>query len=347
MTDPYERSRRNEALERSGASFALLTGNATKDLAEKVAARLGAKLTEGNVRKFADGEIGVDFNAKDVKGRHCYIIQSTCQPVNDHLMELYLMISACKRSGALSVSAICPYYGYARADRKFNNGACPISAAEVSRMLELAGVDKIFTVDLHSLQTQGFVSSKVQFDDFVGSFTGLSYFLENIKDKDQIVVVSPDAGGMKRATSFQKNFWQHGHENVGLAFCNKERKKANEVASMTLIGDVKDKTCILIDDMADTCGTLCTAADLLKEKGAKDIYAFISHGLFNGPAGDRIEKSSIKKVICTDSMPVKEEFKAKLGERFSQVSLDMLLAEIIRRTYLDQDTSDLLNVPIY
>ena len=167
MADPYTRSRKNEVLEQKGEhGYVLLAGNANKDLAEKVAARLGTKLAEGNVRKFADGESGVDFRANDVSNRHCFIIQPTCKPVNDNLMELFLMISACRRSGAKSVSAICPYYGYARADRKFNNVACPISAAEVSGMLEFSGVDRIVTVDLHSLQTQGFVSSRVVFDDF-------------------------------------------------------------------------------------------------------------------------------------------------------------------------------------
>ena len=174
--------------------------------------------------RFADGEVSVDFKAKAFGHKHCFIIQPTCSPVNDNLMELYLMISACKRAQAKSVTVLMPYYGYARADRKFNDTANPISAANVAGMLEFIGVDKIFTVDLHSLQTQGFVSSKVTFDDFEGCFTGLSYFLKNIEDKDNLCIVSPDAGGMKRAMSFQKHFWWHGHSKVELAFCNKERK---------------------------------------------------------------------------------------------------------------------------
>ena len=178
-----------------------MAGNSNPELAQKVAIRLGTKIASGMVKKFADGEVGVSFKAADVVGKHCYIVQPTCPPVNDSLMELYFMISACKRGGAKSVTVVCPYYGYARADRKFNNDASPVSSADVARMLESVGMDRLYTVDLHSLQTQGFVSSKVVFDDFEGAFSGLSYFLKNV-DKDQLCIVSPDVGGMKRALSF-------------------------------------------------------------------------------------------------------------------------------------------------
>ena len=177
------------------------------------------------------------------------------------------MIAACKRSGAASVTVIVPYYGYARQDRRFGNKAVPISCADVSQMLESAGVNRIISVDLHVLQAQGMVSSQVAFDNYEGAFAGLSYVLNNVKDIDNLVVVSPDAGGMHRAKQFHGHFNYHGYDKVGLAMLHKERKEANKIESMTLIGDVKDKTCIIVDDMIDTAGTLCTAADMLKKEG--------------------------------------------------------------------------------
>jgi len=170
-------------------------------------------------------------------------------------------------------------------------------------MLEFMGVNKIITVDLHSLQAQGYVTSKCQFDNYEGAFAGLSYVLKNVENKDELVVVSPDAGGMARAKSFHSHFKFHGHDQVGLAMIHKERKVANQVDNMTLIGDVEGKTCVIVDDMVDTAGTLCLAADLLKEKGAKDVVAFMTHGIFSGPAGDRIANSkALSQVITTDSM---------------------------------------------
>ena len=191
------------------------------------------------------------------------------------------------------------------------------------------------------------VTAKCQFEDYEAAFAGLSYFLENIKDKDNLVVVSPDAGGIKRATSFHKHFSWHGHNNVGLAMISKERKAANEVGEVVLIGDVKGKQCIIVDDMADTAGTLCAAAAVLKDKGATDVYAFVTHGIFSGPAGDRIAKSVFKKVITTDSMPLIDGFKEKVGDKHHTVSLDLLLAEVIRRTHLHEDKSDIIKKPVY
>lgn len=202
-------------------------------------------------------------------------------------------------------------------------------------MLEFMGVSRIMTVDIHSLQAQGFVSGKVTFDNFEGGFAGLSYLLKEVDDLSKLVVVSPDAGGMHRAKQFQENFKFHGHDHVGLAMISKERKVANQVDSMVLIGDVKDKTCVIVDDMIDTAGTLCTAADLLKkEGGAKEVFAFATHGIFSGPAGDRIAASkSLEKVITTDSMRMEPQFKEKVGSKHVSVSIDLLLAEAIRRTH--------------
>ena len=192
-----------------------------------MATRLGTSLANGIVAKFADGEIRCDFAADDVSGKHCYIVQPTCRPVNDSLMELVTMISACRRAGAISVTVVAPYYGYARQDRSYKGRAVPITSGDVSQILEFMGASRIISVDLHSLQTTGMVSAKCQFEDYEGAFAGLAYFLETIQDKDNLVVVSPDAGGMKRAQSFHKHFLWHGYRNVGLAMISKERKAAN------------------------------------------------------------------------------------------------------------------------
>jgi ribose-phosphate pyrophosphokinase len=219
----------------------------------------------------------------------------------------------------------------------------------VTQILEFMGVNRIITVDLHCLQAQGFVSNKVVFDDYEGAFAGLSYFLDSsvIPNKDEVCVVSPDAGGMKRAKAFHGHFGYHGYDQVGLAMISKERKQANQVDSMTLIGDVKGKTCIIVDDMIDTAGTLVTAAKLLKDSGASRVFAFATHGIFSGPAAERIAKSDLEKVIVTDSMTVTPEFKAVAGDKFKQISLDLLLAEVIRRTHQREDTQDLLKIPVY
>ena len=281
----------------------LLTGTSNTELAEKVAKRLGTTLVTGRVGSFADGESLIEFQSKDVQGCHVYIVHSTCRPVNDTLMQLYLMITACKRAGAKSVNVITPYFGYARGDRRFNNMAVPITNSDVSKMLEFAGMDRMGTFDVHSLQIQGAPSHRVVTEDYGASHIGLKYFLDTIEDKSNLVVVSPDAGGIKRAEALQKSFWWHGFSNVGLVYLSKQRSKENQVDSATLIGDVKGKTCLVIDDMIDTGGTLCKSADLIKESGAKDIYAFATHGVFSGKAGDNIAKSAFKKVITTDSMP--------------------------------------------
>ena len=345
--DPYKRSRANEPIDNTRNDFALLTGNANPELSRKVAARLGTSLAAGKVQKFADGEVRCEFNKADVEGKHCYILQPTCRPVNDSFMELVTMISACRRAGALSVTVIAPYYGYARQDRCDKGKATPITSGDTSQILEFMGANRIISVDLHSLQTTGMVTAKCQFEDYEASFAGLSYFLENIEDKKNLVVVSPDAGGVKRATAFHKHFIWHGHTDVGLAMISKERKAANEVGEVVLIGDVKGKQCIIVDDMCDTAGTLCAAGKALKDMGATDVYAFITHGIFSGPAADRISKSVFKKVITTDSMPLIDGFAEKVGEKHHTVSIDLLLAEVIRRTHQREDKSVIHDIPIY
>lgn len=197
------------------------------------------------------------------------------------------------------------------------------------------GANRLVSVDLHVSQAQGYVSPRTTFDNLEGAFAGLSYFLNEIPDKSQIMVISPDAGGLGRAKSFHKHFNYHGYEGkVGLAMLNKERKEANKIEKMELVGNVEGKTCIIIDDMIDTAGTLCEAAKVLKNKGANKVYAFASHGLFSGPAGERIRDSVLEKVITTDSIPVSQKFRDTVGpSKFQQVSLDLLLAETVRRIH--------------
>lgn len=233
------------------------------------------------------------------------------------------------------MTCIIPYYGYARQDRKFQALNMPISGADAAYLIEQMGATRLISVDLHVSQAQGYVSPRVTFDNLEGAFAGLSYFLNEIPDKSEIVVVSPDAGGLSRAKSFHKHFDYHGYQGkVGLAMLNKERKEANKIEKMELVGNVEGKTCIIIDDMIDTAGTLCEAAKILKEKGAKKVYAFASHGLFSGPAAERIRDSALEKVITTDSIPVTQKFKDTVGpNKFSQVSLDLLLAETVRRIH--------------
>lgn len=301
-----------------------------------MAAHLGLDPKEKTVevKRFADGESSVKV-LQNVTGRNVYIVQSTCPPsVNDSLMELILMVSACKRGGANSVTVVVPYYGYARQDRKFQGAVTPISGADVAQILEATGVNRIVSVDLHVSQAQGYVSSKTVFDNLEGAVSGLKYFISEIQDKDNIVVVSPDAGGLNRAKAFHKHFLWHGYHKVGLALLNKERKEANKIEKMELVGNVKGKVCIIIDDMIDTAGTLCEAARVLKEDGgATQVYAFASHGLFSGPAAERIRDSALTQVITTDSIPVTDRFKETVGDKYQQVSIGMLLAETIRRVH--------------
>ena len=209
------------------------------------------------------------------------------------------------------------------------------------------GASRLISVDLHVSQAQGFVSPKTPFDNLEGAFAGLSYFLKEIPDKSQLMVISPDAGGLGRAKAFHHHFAFFGFTNVGLAMLNKERKEANKIEKMELVGDVTGKTCIIIDDMIDTAGTLCEAAKVLKEKGANKIFAFASHGLFSGPAAERIRDSVLEKVITTDSIPVSEKFREIVGEKHMQVSLAMLIAESIRRIHQHESLQELYKVPIY
>eukprot|EP00597_Dinobryon_sp_UTEXLB2267_P015296 CAMPEP_0170116126 /NCGR_PEP_ID=MMETSP0020_2-20130122/12026_1 /TAXON_ID=98059 /ORGANISM="Dinobryon sp., Strain UTEXLB2267" /LENGTH=300 /DNA_ID=CAMNT_0010344069 /DNA_START=1157 /DNA_END=2059 /DNA_ORIENTATION=- len=258
----------------------LFTGNSNKLLAADIANQLGMSLGKINVTHFADGEVNVIVN-ENVRGKDVYIIQPTSPPVNESLMELLLMISTMRRASARKITAIIPYYGYARQDRKMQ-ARVPISAADVARLLEAMGIDRVVAVDLHCGQIQGFFGPRVPLDNLDGGMVGVSYF----GDMDLVnpVIVSPDAGGVYRAKQFREALSKKHDVDCGLAMIVKQRAKANEIDKMDLVGSVEGCDAIIVDDMVDTAGTLCTAAALLKEAGARRVFAFCSHGVLSGPA---------------------------------------------------------------
>ena len=254
---------------------------------------------DSNVKTFSDGEVSVSLN-ETCRGADVFLIQSTCKPVNDHLMELLVMIDACRRASAGRITAVIPYFGYARQDRKAKSRD-PISAKLVANMLTAAGANRVLTMDLHAAQIQGFFDIPV--DHLLGNPTFVKYYLnkfpEDKFDHDQFVVVSPDVGSVGRARAFAAKV------HMGLAIVDKRRQKANECEVMNVIGEVKGKICILFDDMIDTAGSLCNAAQALVEVGgAKEVYACATHGVLSGPAFDRIEKSVIKEVVVHNTIPV-------------------------------------------
>jgi len=276
-------------------------GNSNPEFAKTICKELGIELGNGEVKTFADGEVSVSLY-ETVRGSDVFLIQSTCKPVNDHLMELLVMIDACRRASADRITAVIPYFGYARQDRKAKSRD-PISAKLVANMLTAAGADRVLTMDLHAAQIQGFFDIPV--DHLLGNPTFVKYYLEKFpEDKynhDEFVVVSPDVGSVARARAFAAKV------HMGLAIVDKRRQKANVCEVMNVIGDVKGKTCILYDDMIDTAGSLCNAAKALVEiGGAKEVYACATHGVLSGPAFDRIENSYIKEVVVHNTIPLVE-----------------------------------------
>ncbi len=277
----------------------IFCGNSNPVFAETVCKELGLELGNGSVQTFSDGEVAVSLN-ETVRGADVFLIQSTCKPVNDHLMELLVMIDACRRASAGRITAVIPYFGYARQDRKAKSRD-PISAKLVANMLTAAGADRILTMDLHAAQIQGFFDIPV--DHLLGNPTFVKYYLDKFpEDKfnhDDFVVVSPDVGSVTRARAFATKV------HMGLAIVDKRRQKANVCEVMNVIGDVKGKTCILYDDMIDTAGSLCNAAEaLVTIGGAKEVYACATHGVLSGPAFERIQKSYIKEVVVHNTIPL-------------------------------------------
>ena len=301
-----------------GESLKVITGNSNPELAEKIADCLNIDLVDATVNRFSDGEIGVEID-ESVRGDHVFVIQPTCPPVNENLMELLIMIDALKRASAGEITAVTPYYGYARQDRKAK-ARDPITAKLVANLLSKSGADRLVAIDLHARQIQGFFDLPV--DNMLGAPLLSNYFVE--KELEDTIAVAPDIGGVKRARDFSEKL------NTSIAIIDKRRPEANVSEVMNIIGDVKGKNVILVDDMIDTAGTITQAAQALSEEGAKDIYATCTHPLFSGPAIDRLKEAPIKELVVTDTILLPED---KQLENLTTLSVAPLLASAIERIY--------------
>ena len=303
----------------------IFSGNANRPLAEGICTYLGVPLGKSHVGRFADGEINVQID-ENVRGADCYVIQPTCRPTNENLMELLIMIDALRRASAGRITAVIPYYGYARADRK-TQPRMPISSKLVANLIVEAGAQRVITMDLHAAQIQGF------FDIPVDHLYAAPIILDYVKKKalKNLVVVSPDVGGVERARAFAKRL------NAQLVIIDKRRPRPNEASVYNVIGDVKGKTCFILDDMVDTGGTLCKVADKIREQGASKVYAACVHGVLSGAAHDLIAKSSLEEMILTDSIPVH----ALAGGKLTVLSIAPLLGEAIARNHQGKSISAL------
>ncbi|XP_066592532.1 ribose-phosphate pyrophosphokinase 1 isoform X4 [Prorops nasuta] len=312
----------------------VFSGTSHPDLAQRIVDRLGIDIGKVVTKKFSNLETCVEIG-ESVRGEDVYIVQSGSGEVNDNLMELLIMINACKIASASRVTAVIPCFPYARQDKKDKSRA-PISAKLVANMLSVAGADHIITMDLHASQIQGFFDIPV--DNLFAEPAVLKWIKENIVEWRNSIIVSPDAGGAKRVTSIADRL------NVEFALIHKERKKANEVASMVLVGDVKDRVAILVDDMADTCGTICHAAERLLEAGATKVYAILTHGIFSGPAISRINNACFEAVVVTNTIP--QDMHMKDCPKIQCIDVSMMFAEAVRRTHNGESVSYLFsNVP--
>ncbi len=305
----------------------IFSGNAHRQLAEEIAVHLNIPLSKADLRKFSDGEIFVELK-ENVRGTDVFLIQPTCTPVNDHLMELVIMVDALRRASARRITAVVPYYGYARQDRK-NAPRVPISAKVVAEMFMAVGVRRVLCMDLHAGQIQGFFNIPV--DHLFAAPVILKYIKQNFGD--EVIMVSPDAGGVERTRAFAKRL------NSGLAIIDKRRDKPNECEAMHVIGDVVGKTAIMMDDMVDTAGTLCSGAQTLLEHGAKEVHACCSHPVLSGPAIERINASQLKSLVVTNSIPLRGA--ALQCEKIKVLSVSRLLAEAISRIHNEDSVSSL------
>ncbi|KAK9716981.1 ribose phosphate diphosphokinase subunit prs4 [Basidiobolus ranarum] len=312
-------------------SIKILTGNSHPELASLVAKRLGIELANVVVVKFSNQETSVTIG-ESVRDEDVFIIQSGCGEINDNLMELLVMLNACKAASARRITAVIPCFPYARQDRKDKSRA-PISAKLVANMLTVAGATHVITMDLHASQIQGFFDIPV--DNLYAEPSVLKYIRDQIPDFKNSVIVSPDAGGAKRATSIADSL------DLEFALIHKERKKANEVSRMVLVGDVRGKNGILVDDMADTCGTLGLAAKTLIDNGATKVYAIVTHGVLSGKAIDVINGSVLEKVVVTNTIPHEE--KKQLCSKIETIDISATLAEAIRRTHNGESVSYLFH----
>jgi len=306
--------------------FMVFTGNANQALAEKIVRKLNMSLGDATVSQFSDGEILVEIN-ENVRGRDVFVIQPTCTPTHKNLMELLIIVDALRRASAGRVTAVVPYFGYARQDRRVRSARVPITAKVVADMMVNVGIDRVLTIDLHSEQIQGF------FDVPVDNIYGAPILLTDINRQkyNDPVVVSPDIGGVVRARAVAKEL------NIDLAVIDKRRPKANVAEVMHLIGDVEGRTCILVDDLVDTAGTLCSAAAALKERGAKKVVAYATHPILSGKAIDNLNASQLDELVVTDSNPLSKE--AQNCKRVRQLTLSTLLAEAIRRLNNEESLS--------
>ena len=305
----------------------VFSGSSNTPLAERIVNELRIDLGRADIGRFSDGEVNVELH-ENVRGCDAFILQSTCAPTNDNIMELVIMADAVRRASAHRVTAVIPYYGYARQDRRPRSARVPISAKVVADMLDSVGIDRILTVDLHADQIQGF------FDMPVDNVYGSPVLVDHIatRNYENPIVVSPDVGGVVRARAIAKQI-----DDLDLAIIDKRRPQANDTRVMNVIGDVRGKTCILVDDIVDTAGTLCTAAEALKEQGAIRVVAYITHPVLSGPAVRRITASEIDEMVVTDTIPLSDD--AARCERIQQLSLDRLLAESIRRVSYEESLS--------
>lgn len=309
--------------------MAVFTGNANVQLAQDIARHLMVPLGRAAVSRFSDSESTVEL-LENVRGRDVFIVQPTCSPANDHLMELLVMTDACRRASAARITAVIPYFGYARQDRRPRAMRVPITAKLVANMIASAGVNRVLTVDLHADQIQGFFDIPV--DNVYASPVLLG---DAWKQKyDNLMVVSPDVGGVVRARALAKRL-----DDAELAIIDKRRPRPNESEVMNIIGNVEGKTCVLIDDLVDTAGTLCHAAEALKKAGAKKVVAYITHAVLSGPAVERIAKSELDELVVTDTIPLREA--AKSCKRIRQLSVAGLLAETMRRIRDEESVSSL------
>ena len=296
----------------------LFSGNANPALAQEIATHLGAELGKAKVGAFSDGEVDIELY-QNVRARDVFVVQPTSQPTNEHLMELLLMVDAFKRASARRITAVIPYFGYARQDRRPRSTRVPISAKVVANLLETVGVERVLTMDLHADQIQGF------FDIPVDNIYASPVLLSDLKNKQypDLVVVSPDVGGVVRARALAKQL------GCDLAIIDKRRPKANVSEVMHVIGEIEGRNCVIMDDMIDTAGTLVKAAEVLKERGARKVYAYCTHPVFSGPAIDRIAASQLDEVVITNTIPLTEA--AQACPKIRQLSVAYLFAETIRR----------------
>ena len=318
-----------------GKDIKVFCGNANQPLAAEICQMMGTKLGESEVKSFADGEVSVSLY-ETVRGSDVFVVQSTCKPVNDNLMELLVMIDALRRASAGRITAVIPYFGYARQDRKAK-ARDPISAKLVANMITAAGADRVLTMDLHASQIQGFFDIPV--DNLLGNPIFVDYYAKKFGDKcEDMMVVSPDVGSVARARAFAQKL------HMQLAIVDKRRQKANQCEVMNVIGDVEGKDCILFDDMVDTAGSLCNAAKAIVEVGgAKKVYACASHGVLSGPALERLAASSIEELALLDTIPApvgEEELKKS---RIKYLTVAPMFAEAIERTYQEISIAKLFN----